>query len=321
MALVTNCCGIIMNETFLLGTGVFIWVKAAHSFFFFGGCSPKLDEIWTQIPAKLFEDLVEHLLDTTAYEGLVVASLSADKISSIRTGFLSSLRLQASVLATSLLVKRPSNLVHLELSGLIVTDDLVWALASSASATTLKTFICTSISLTNRSNKAWIKFSALETLRLLSCGFPVAADLADAISYLPALEWLEIQAEDWMPSYVSVISALLAPHSLPNLRNIDIPCVNKSLHFNEQLYNMLAQRPTAHLLENIDLHNRFPEGELLHDLFRKMHTMCPNLKHPFGNFEDFYTTEMISLAQGATSDIAAAAGAGAVVVTTTSSSN
>jgi hypothetical protein len=108
------------------------------------------------MPPKLLEDLVEHLLNTTAFEGLVVAALSSDRLSSIRTRYL----LRTSVLASSLLAQRPCHLLHLELFGVIVTDEFVWSLASSESAKILRTLSFEASNLTPESNQAWMTFTA-----------------------------------------------------------------------------------------------------------------------------------------------------------------
>jgi hypothetical protein len=271
-------------------------------FFFFFKCSPKVEELSTQIPQKPFEDIVEHLLNTTAYEGLVVAALTSDKISSICTRFLSSNLLKTSVLATSLLVQRPCHLLHLELHGVIVTDDFVWSLASSASASILKTFCCEAKNLSHRSNKAWIIFTALETFRLLNSELPFTAELADVLSHLQMLETLQIQCGYWFPRYLTVLSALFAPHSLPSLRSVDIYCgQDMPSELFGQLYNLFLQRPTSHLLEFLEFYEDGPSPD--HDFFIKMHTLCPNLTRPIPSVWDPSVPEKVSVAKNVKKDI------------------
>jgi hypothetical protein len=266
--------------------------------------SPKFDFLCSQIPQKPLEDLIEYLLNTTANEGLVLASLASDKLSSIRTRYLRSHHLTTSVLASSLLSRGPCHLLHLELQGTIVTDAFMQSLASSESAKILKTFVCVARNLTSGSNQAWIRFTALETLRLLECEHPFTADLADAISRLPMLETLEIKDGYWFPDYLPAISALLAPHSLPNLRSVDIYCCQDlPPRFGRQLYNLLVQRPTSHLLEVLKFGNDPTEEESARDLFIKMHTLCPNLKYPFDDAEDFISQEMLPFISNITSDV------------------
>eukprot|EP01122_Echinamoeba_exundans_P004446 TRINITY_DN1448_c0_g1_i2.p1 TRINITY_DN1448_c0_g1~~TRINITY_DN1448_c0_g1_i2.p1 ORF type:complete len:760 (-),score=69.57 TRINITY_DN1448_c0_g1_i2:154-2433(-) len=252
---------------------------------------PKVEELANLIPQQPFEDLVEYLLDKTTYAGMAVASLAADKLSSIRTRFLQTHKLSISVLATSLLTQSPANLVHLELFGLIVNDDFVWSLATSVNATILKTFACIAKSLSHKSNAAWPRFTALETLKLEEFNHPVTIEFADALSHLPRLETLRVQEGYWFPDWRSVIAALLAPHSLPCLRVVDMYCSQDlPSELCEHVYNLLLKRPTSHLLEVIEFCDDGPPEEIGRDLFVKMHTLCPNLKHPFPEPEEIIST-------------------------------
>eukprot|EP01122_Echinamoeba_exundans_P004447 TRINITY_DN1448_c0_g1_i3.p1 TRINITY_DN1448_c0_g1~~TRINITY_DN1448_c0_g1_i3.p1 ORF type:complete len:523 (-),score=38.42 TRINITY_DN1448_c0_g1_i3:163-1731(-) len=58
----------------------------------------------------------------------------------------------------------------------------------------------------------------------------------------------------------------------------------------EHVYNLLVKRPTSHLLEVIQFCDDGPPEEIARDLFVKMHTLCPNLKHAFPDFDDVLST-------------------------------
>jgi hypothetical protein len=144
------------------------------------------------------------------------------------------------------------------------------------------------------------------TLRLADRGHPFTVDLAHVMSRLSMLETLEIHGRSWFPNYLPVVSALFAPDSLPSLRNVDIYCEQDlPPESNNHLYDLLAQRPTSHLLEVLNFGSDPPSEESARDLFIKMHTLCPNLRYPFGDFDDFSSLETMEVAQRITSNVEA----------------
>jgi hypothetical protein len=232
------------------------------------------------LPLELTRRIVKLICESSLHAGLIMASRLSSSLDSISTSWIEEQDVAPGfpppVLA-NLLSNFAEGLIRVTLNDLYLTDDALDALSRSKAASTIQKLSISNALITDASAHVWQRFSSLKVLSLTYC------DLLDletfvALSKHQVVEKLDyVSFESGSPTSCDLAPILLAPHSLPNLRSIQVsssPIAKRSL-FLPALLELIRQRPNRERLQELCY---APQMDDETDCLVELHQLCPNLE-------------------------------------------
>jgi hypothetical protein len=177
----------------------------------------------------------------------------------------------------SFLVHAAARISHgltcLNVDSLSVHDDFLMALSTSSAAPTLRILSAKNNFITDRSSPAWGAFSSLEKLILSEFSYLGEATLA-ALARLPELRVLQCE-KPYAMTIDSLLETMLGVGAMPKMTNLAISNVQEVQTSLEQILALLEKRTNLESIESLSIGHSGPGST---DVFKRIHTLCPNLQ-------------------------------------------